>query len=196
MTHSQRFEASGRSVGAARRFVADVVADAPADIQESVALMVSELATNALVHAASGFEVAVDRSDFAVLVSVSDRGDGGMPHLRAPSSSQPHGRGLRIVDALSEEWGVVTTRDEGKLVWFRVGLRPPATGASGLGDADTPDSRGPELVGRSQASIGAAMGTGAALPDGSKNRGGSLAPNEGDRNRSTQVLGMWMVNGA
>ncbi len=122
MTKSRSFAPSDGSVGGARRFVVDAIADAPTEVKETVALMVSELATNALVHAATGFDVSVDRSDRTVLVSVRDRGDGGVPTLQAPPSSEPHGRGLRVVDAMSEEWGVDATWDQGKTVWFRVSL--------------------------------------------------------------------------
>ena len=136
MTERRWFQASEGSVGAARRFVTEILADVPDDIQESVSLMVSELATNALVHAVSGFDVTVDRAGSSVLVSVSDRGDGGMPRLQAPESSEPHGGGLRVVSALSEEWGVATTWDEGKTVWFRISV--PST------PPDPSTSRDPE----------------------------------------------------
>jgi anti-sigma regulatory factor (Ser/Thr protein kinase) len=117
----RRFEASEGSVGAARRFVAAVVSDAPTEVQDSVSVMVSELSTNALLHASGGFEVAVDRSELTVSVSVIDRGD-GTPILQSPKFSEPHGRGLRIVAALSDEWGVSATSD-GKAVWFRIDLQ-------------------------------------------------------------------------
>ena len=142
---SRRFEASEEAVGAARKFVAESIADAPIDTRESVALMVSELATNALLHAASGFEVSVDRTDYSVVVSVSDRGEEGMPRLQAPGSNEPHGRGLRVVDALSEEWGVSTAGGEGKSVWFRIRLQPPISHPSTSGD---PDAASFELIGQ------------------------------------------------
>ena len=74
MTTTEQFSAVDASVGAARTFVTGMMADAPADIQDSVALMVSELATNALVHASGGFAVSVERSDGSMFVSISDRG--------------------------------------------------------------------------------------------------------------------------
>jgi anti-sigma regulatory factor (Ser/Thr protein kinase) len=128
MTVSRRFEASEDSVGAARRFVTGIISDTPTDVQDSVAVMVSELATNALLHASGGFEVAVDRSELTVSVSVSDRGDGA-PVLQSPKFSEPHGRGLRIVTALSDQWGVSATSD-GKAVWFHINLQNSATTAS------------------------------------------------------------------
>jgi two-component sensor histidine kinase len=134
MTTTERFGSSDESVGAARAFVAGTIPDVTTDIRDSVALMVSELATNALVHATGGFEVVVDRSDHEVFVSISDRGE-GTPVLQAPPSSEPHGRGLRIVDTLSDGWGISPLSDggrHGKTVWFRMSLTP----SDGNGDRD------------------------------------------------------------
>jgi anti-sigma regulatory factor (Ser/Thr protein kinase) len=135
MRARRRFGASEESVGAARRFVAGMIVDAPADVRDSVSLMVSELSTNALIHAATGFDVYVDRSDLTIFISVSDRGEGGTPVLQEPAPSEPHGRGLRIVDALSEEWGISTTSDQGKAVWFRMSLQPLGRDGSADGAA-------------------------------------------------------------
>jgi len=126
------FEASEKSVGAARRFVADRIPDAAAEVRDSVSVMVSELSTNALVHAAGGFEVSVERSDRDVVVSVSDQED-GKPILQSPGPSEPHGRGLRIVDALSDEWGVSSNANAGKSVWFRMSLESSVADASTSG---------------------------------------------------------------
>ncbi len=119
-------------MGAARRFVAGTIADVAVGVSESVSVMVSELSTNALIHAVGGFEVIVDRSDHHVLVSVRDQGD-GTPELQSPDASEPHGRGLRIVDALSDQWGISSTADAGKSVWFRLSLEPPVTGTPAAG---------------------------------------------------------------
>jgi anti-sigma regulatory factor (Ser/Thr protein kinase) len=128
------FERSEESVSAARRFVAGTIADVAVELQDSVSVMVSELSTNALVHAASGFEVTVDRSEGGVFVAVGDRGN-GTPVLQSPASSEPHGRGLRIVEALSDEWGISSSVDAGKTVWFRLSLDSSVTHASAGGTA-------------------------------------------------------------
>ena len=127
---TERFIAADESVGAARTFVAGMMADTPQTVRDSVSLMVSELATNALVHAAGGFEVSVERSDATVFVSVSDRGE-GTPVLQAPPSSEPHGRGLRIVDKLADDWGISPLSDgdrRGKTVWFRLAMHSSDVG--------------------------------------------------------------------
>jgi hypothetical protein len=101
--------------------VSETISDLPVELQDVVSLMVSELATNALVHASSGFDVAVDRSDSAITISITDRGD-GIPAVQSPDSSEPHGRGLRIVEVLSDSWGINESSDTGKTVWFRLSL--------------------------------------------------------------------------
>jgi anti-sigma regulatory factor (Ser/Thr protein kinase) len=125
------FGATEESVGKARRFVSRLVSDLPDDLKDAVYLMVSELATNALVHASSGFDVDVDRSDVAVTVSVTDRGN-GTPTMQSPAATEPHGRGLRIVEALSDEWGTGSSHEAGKTVWFQMALRQ-------AGDEQRPD---------------------------------------------------------
>jgi anti-sigma regulatory factor (Ser/Thr protein kinase) len=121
VTTKRSFDAYENSVGRARRFVSGFTADLPDDRRDDVALMISELATNALVHASSGFDVAIDRSTTLLRVSVSDRGD-GTPEVHSPNSTEPHGRGLQIVEALSDEWGVIPYFAAGKTVWFQIAL--------------------------------------------------------------------------
>ena len=62
MTLRRSFSVDPTSVAASRRFVGDALTDLPSDIQEAAVLMVSELATNAIVHATTGFEVTIDRT--------------------------------------------------------------------------------------------------------------------------------------
>jgi anti-sigma regulatory factor (Ser/Thr protein kinase) len=125
MKSSQSFPASQQSVGAARRFVSETITDLTPEVQDAVILMVSELATNALVHAASGFQLTIDRTKTRLMVSVADLG-AGVPSLQSPPSRQPHGRGLRIVEELSDEWGTSEAPKKGKTVWFRLNLTTTA----------------------------------------------------------------------
>jgi anti-sigma regulatory factor (Ser/Thr protein kinase) len=101
-----------------RRFVRDALVGVPARVVDDVAAMASELAANAVRHAASDFVVVVGQSRGRVRVEVGDHGP-GEPVLRYPSPSDPSGRGLLIVRELSTEWGV-SARDGGKAVWFVV----------------------------------------------------------------------------
>jgi anti-sigma regulatory factor (Ser/Thr protein kinase) len=140
MRATRSFDASERSVSQARSFVSDILGDLSDELRQSVALMVSELATNALVHASDGFEVFIDRTDHDLRVTVADQGPGA-PVVRTPVVSDPHGRGLRIVSALADEWGVDTVDTPGKHVWFRMALNagPEAVAADGRPDAARTD---------------------------------------------------------
>jgi anti-sigma regulatory factor (Ser/Thr protein kinase) len=116
-----------RAPAAARRYVAEAMADAPTDVVEAIALMVSELATNCVVHAESDFTVSLDRDDTTVRVDVADVG-AGIVALRDTAPDEPGGRGLHIVARLADEWGVREYVDRhGKSVWFT--LRVPAAPA-------------------------------------------------------------------
>ena len=121
MTTDQRtFPNSPTSVTGARRFVLGMIRGVARDIADSVALMVSELATNSLLHAGTGFQVRVDRSTEEVRVEVIDRG-GGVPAVRTPAPSETSGRGLRIVENFADNWGVRSS-PPGKAVWFTLAL--------------------------------------------------------------------------
>jgi anti-sigma regulatory factor (Ser/Thr protein kinase) len=124
VTLRRSFSVDPTSVAASRRFVGDAVVDLPTDIQEAAVLMVSELATNAIVHATTGFEVTIDRTTSKLRVEVADLG-GGEPELQMPSVREPHGRGLQIVRELSDEWGITENADNrGKTVWYEVRVGP------------------------------------------------------------------------
>jgi anti-sigma regulatory factor (Ser/Thr protein kinase) len=110
------------SASASREFVRGAVSDLPGVVQESLVLMTSELATNALVHAGSGFEVTIDRTPVRVRIEVTDEGAGD-PQVQSPASHEPHGRGLRIVDTLADEWGILERPGRaGKTMWCVVGV--------------------------------------------------------------------------
>jgi anti-sigma regulatory factor (Ser/Thr protein kinase) len=112
MTLRRHFQCDVNSVPESRDFVKEALVDLSSEIRASVALMVSELATNAVVHARSAFVVTVDRTGSSVQVEVSDQGQGN-PQLISATPQDPHGRGLRIVERLSDSWGI-----EGRSVWF------------------------------------------------------------------------------
>ena len=84
---------------------------------EDAELMVSELATNVVVHVGEPFTVAVNEVERGVCVSVEDPSS-TLPVLRAPDSAAEGGRGLRIVEALAAEWGALVLEHGGKTVWF------------------------------------------------------------------------------
>ncbi|MFI7639869.1 ATP-binding protein [Nonomuraea sp. NPDC049400] len=92
-------------------------------LYDDVALLTSELATNAILHSRSGaggsFTVAVSSSETAVRVLVSDAGSDGPPCVCRTSTQATSGRGLPLIEALSHRWGF--TREGGTTtVWFEL----------------------------------------------------------------------------
>ena len=119
MKHERNFPHEPESVPAARRFAMSVLRGVSADTLESVELMVSELATNCIRHTNSGFALTIDRAGGDIRVEATDRA-GGTPEMRSPKPTDPSGRGLKIVDMLSSDWGVAHRAKTGKTVWFTV----------------------------------------------------------------------------
>lgn len=100
----------------ARRFVADTLANRVDDqLADDVRLIVSELATNAAIHAQSQFIVTVMHRGDAILVAVRDFNN-AEPVLGALPSAEISGRGLGLVDALATRWGMQSV-GQGKVVW-------------------------------------------------------------------------------
>jgi anti-sigma regulatory factor (Ser/Thr protein kinase) len=118
------FTSSPDSVTQARRYVQEQLHGVSQDVSDAVAVMTSELATNSIRHAGSDFEVGVERGPDTIRVEVTDRGSGA-PTVRSPDATSPSGRGLFIVEQLSDSWGVDPARDRrSKTVWFTVALLP------------------------------------------------------------------------
>lgn len=121
--HEAQFAAVGTSALSARRFVADAVVDVPREISETIALIASELAANSVRHAASAFEIRVEQLPDRVHIEVEDDGD-GQPVVKSPGLSDTSGRGLQIVQALADAWGVIPKQESpGKTVWATIALR-------------------------------------------------------------------------
>jgi len=80
---------------------------------------VSELVTNALVHARSHLTVHLLVDSAVVRVQVDDDSQDA-PFRRPPGVERPGGRGLHLLDELARRWGVEST-PTGKGVWFEVG---------------------------------------------------------------------------
>ncbi len=89
---------------------------------EDVLLVVSELVTNACLHAEGPDELWITCDNKVLRIEVSDRG-AGQPTPRTPHrAGRPGGHGMFIVQRLSLDWGVVRTPGvAGKTVWAEVG---------------------------------------------------------------------------
>jgi anti-sigma regulatory factor (Ser/Thr protein kinase) len=102
---------------AARQLVTDALRGSGRDgkLLSDAQLVVSELATNAVVHAKSSFSVTVRCDDARVHVSVRDASP-RMPLVREAGPAALFGRGMRLISTVSSRWGVEST-DDGKVVW-------------------------------------------------------------------------------
>jgi sigma-B regulation protein RsbU (phosphoserine phosphatase) len=114
----------------ARRFVEDALHDSCSpDVIEAATLLVSELATNVVVHAGTPMWVSVHPVRGGVRVEVAD-GARNLPVVdlrtarREPPGFAQSGRGLVLVDRMARRWGV-ERHHTGKAVWFELGATRP-----------------------------------------------------------------------
>ena len=107
------------SVRAARVFVRDVL-DGSERCQDCE-LLVSELATNAILHATSAFLIEVQYDGDIIRVDVIDESP-RLPVVKAYAPDAITGRGLQIVDTVADRWGVDQS-SIGKSVWFEIDAR-------------------------------------------------------------------------
>ncbi|HUQ63587.1 MAG TPA: ATP-binding protein [Acidimicrobiales bacterium] len=118
------FPAEPASVSKARRFVRETLdAVGAAGFEECAILLVSELVTNAVLHARTAPEVTVRVTEDRVWVGVRD----ASPVAPAPKRyglEAATGRGLQLVEQIAARWGV-DTDSAGKTVWFE--LDPDST---------------------------------------------------------------------
>ncbi|MFF5157290.1 ATP-binding protein [Streptomyces sp. NPDC000348] len=134
---AQRFSATRRGARLARRLATHrldlwhLPYGSPAS--DTVTLVVAELAANAALHGrvpGRDFELRLtyDRSAGLVRVEVSDTHP-GHPELPGPagrpSADSDGGRGLLLVEAVADRWGVAGRTGPGKTVWAECVVRVP-----------------------------------------------------------------------
>ena len=124
--------ADAASVSRARAFVRRVLVDWELeDLVETVALLTSELATNAVLHARTDFAVLLTREAEDVRVDVLDR-SAVQPQRRHNSLEAATGRGVALIDRLASGWGsTALLHGYAKSVWFTVPLVGTAESAWG-----------------------------------------------------------------
>jgi anti-sigma regulatory factor (Ser/Thr protein kinase) len=126
-TYRKRFRIAEESVAEVRRQVGEVLRRwRLGGLVDSALLVVSELATNVVQHArgiGEFFEVTLRRRPGALVVEVevADSYQWAMPVPVKPEPADTSGRGLLLVAALAEAWGV-RPRVVGKTVWVRLAV--------------------------------------------------------------------------
>jgi anti-sigma regulatory factor (Ser/Thr protein kinase) len=90
--------------------------DVDDDARESAEIVVTELVTNAVEHAGSASLVEVERRRDAFRLTVRDYDRATLPDATLPDPTSPRGRGLAMVAAVAQSWGVDAHAD-GKTVW-------------------------------------------------------------------------------
>ncbi len=116
---ARRLPPQPSSVPVARRLVRELLAGAGReDLLEAAQLLVSEIVTNAMLHAGTVIDVRASLQEDGLRVEIGD----GSPHLptrRRYAPTAGTGRGVMLLERLVDDWGV-TRHDDGKTVWFRL----------------------------------------------------------------------------
>lgn len=113
------------SVGDARRWLCQVLSSWQCDHYDfSAAQVLSELTTNAALHAHTAYTVALRLDDESLLIEVTDA-SARIPQPRRYAADATTGRGMVLVETLSASWGTTPVQG-GKTVWAR--LHPDAPG--------------------------------------------------------------------
>ncbi|MFC4060618.1 ATP-binding protein [Planomonospora corallina] len=114
------------------------------DLIDDCVLIVSELVTNAVRHGGAACALRLGGNGAYVYGELFDPG-AGTPRVCEAGTEATGGRGLQIVDALADEWGVSWPDSGGKVVWFLLGGAPAprgtghrASGASARHRHETP----------------------------------------------------------
>jgi anti-sigma regulatory factor (Ser/Thr protein kinase) len=139
LTASVLLESSPQASSAARHFLRARLAewDVDDDATDNALLCLSELVTNAVIHAGTASELRATLEGGVLTVIVRDLGGLGRPADEAELAGdldplRVYGRGLMLVDALSDRWG--SERDvTGTTVWFALELGKPPGGSAQTG---------------------------------------------------------------
>jgi len=105
----------------ARAVVEAIGSDLPEPVLVDTKLLLTELVVNAIKHASRGIQaviIRITRNHF-VRVEVLDPGPMFNPDPRPPGTGTGSGRGLFLVDAVANAWGV-EPEEAGKKVWFEL----------------------------------------------------------------------------
>ncbi len=121
ISQTRIFDGSPEEIHNVRAFVAQLVDGCP--VADDVVLLSSELATNAVLHSASGadgtFCVSVLAESEQVRVEVHDLGSDTTPSVRRSRQPSESGVGLSLVEMIAGRWGF-HGGEHGRVVWFEM----------------------------------------------------------------------------
>jgi hypothetical protein len=117
----ERIDCDPKAPGLARKFIdkqlgSDRNAPICREIVDDAILVASEIVANAVRAGSAGVTVGLEMHAGELRIEVTDDAAGWPVFLRL-GPGEVHGRGLVLIDALAQSWGVERTRSGGKQVW-------------------------------------------------------------------------------
>jgi anti-sigma regulatory factor (Ser/Thr protein kinase) len=116
-------EPKAESARVSRDLVRRTLDSVNSELAEVAAILTNEVVANAIKHGRPPIALTVMGDDELVVIAVTDGGP-GLPAIRRVDRTAESGRGLVILDAFSDDWGVAPL-PEGKQVWFRLHIAGP-----------------------------------------------------------------------
>lgn len=129
--HHLQLDPVPRLVSEARRFVLLHAPVLPADTEDALVLLTSELVTNAVLHARTPLDIGITITEESLIVTVHDL-DLARPDQQ-PYQVREGGWGLGLVQSLAEDSAMQPDAAGGKTAWFRLsrgGVRDVEDGAA------------------------------------------------------------------
>ncbi|MGO1316902.1 MAG: ATP-binding protein [Cellulomonadaceae bacterium] len=125
MQHALMIEPELTAIAPARRWAAERLraSGVTGHTLDVLVLLVSEVVTNAIVHARPPVTLHLSLSSGTVRVEVGDFAR-EVPVVKRPSPSADGGRGVALIDTLASRWGTTLQPESGALksVWFEIAL--------------------------------------------------------------------------
>ncbi|MGW2964458.1 ATP-binding protein [Streptomyces sp. NPDC001220] len=95
-------------------------------VVEAAELLLSELVTNSVVHAAGAFiSFSLEYGDQELRITVSDGSPDDFPATQQPSVAAEHGRGMVLIEHFAREWGTSVNCDGTKSTWVFLAVEAP-----------------------------------------------------------------------
>ncbi|MFB7955484.1 SpoIIE family protein phosphatase [Streptomyces sp. NPDC056045] len=140
-------QAEPERIAAARQQLRELLHDwADPEQVDAAVLMISEMATNVLVHTDGDARMVAqatgEHGERRLRVEVADSSD-ELPHKRRPGEMASSGRGLVLMEMLADAWGV-DPRGAGKSIWFELYESEPEDTTDGEADSVPEDSQKPQ----------------------------------------------------